>query len=176
VLNLSFSAETAHMQLSSDLGGITLGFGLKLQPKSPAFRLASGLKLHECIFALTVYPVSESPYAEKFKDDGRVGEFRTFTVPLTARPKENNLYMLWVHISDGQWNLLYAQTAKGKLSIDFVIGVDDDDDAKDGLRGGEYRDILPAGNHLALRSFLFTMPLSAAKEQSKSWRSRFKYR
>jgi len=161
-MNLSFEVTSGHLQLSSNLG-VTLTFGLKLKPTSPAFELTSGLNLRECIFNLTIHPFSQSPYAVKFKEDGRCGEMRSF---MAVPTKKDNLYMLWVHVNDDQFNTLYFEASKGNLPIDVDIGVDDNDEAPDGLKEDAYVDHIPGSPQLALRFFLFTLQLVASKENT----------
>lgn len=159
-MNLIFYPESSHVQLSSNLG-MTLSFGLKLKPDSDSFALNSGISLKECIFNLTVHPQSQSPYADKHELDGRLGECS----PLMSAPSEkNNIYMMWLHIPDDQFNTLLFETSRQNLPTAIEIGFDDE---SNGLSEGVYDDMYPSiregGGKLPVRFFLFTVKLAGER-------------
>ncbi|MGA7181402.1 MAG: hypothetical protein WBX11_17705 [Thiobacillaceae bacterium] len=158
-MNLHFEPTFGGMQLSSNLG-MCLFFSLRLKDTSDTFDLASGFNLRECTFALTIFPISQSPYEEKLNEDGRLGEFR----PAFTPPKKDSLYRLWLHVNVDQFNTLYAEASKGNLPSDIAIGVNYDNEEPDGLTEGVFDDASIGGQPLAIRDFLFTLQLAGAQQ------------
>ncbi len=168
MMHLNFQPEDAHLQLSSECG-TTLSFSLKLKSDSSVFALKSELSLSKCIFVLTVFPLSQSPYAKTYEEDGRFGEFQSVVVNLAGNKptkKESSLYKMWLQVPDDQFNTIYFEASKQNLPYDITIGVDDDNEQPDGLTEGVYDDISIGKSNLALRFFLFTLNLSAAKDKT----------
>jgi hypothetical protein len=159
-MQISFTCESIHVQMSSNIG-LTLGLGLKLKSDSAAFGMQSGVLLSEAVLNLTVHPESMTPYAEKFEADGRLGEFRPF---MALPTKQYNVYLMWLHIPDAQFNTLMYECSRQNWPIDVTVGVDEglrDDDPPDGLNEGVFLECMSGNSTLALRYFLFTVTLPA---------------
>jgi hypothetical protein len=114
--------------------GIELHCSLGLMPSSKTFALKSGQPLRDAIFALDIYPISQSPYREKKFPDNRIGEIAPGMLQGSA--KGRRLFNSWLHAPDDQFNVLYTELSKRdrpSISISLCFNEDDTPALKDGV-------------------------------------------